>query len=77
MLPQGLVSRQKAVLLKRQENLAGSDRRSFGRRSWGRPPTAGRLLPFPFSVASGAQPCPFSFVTAPTLSDASDMFDFP
>ena len=62
---------------KRQENLACLDRTSFCRRSSGRPLTAARLLPFQFSVVSGAQTCPFSFVTAPTLSDASDMFDFP
>ena len=62
---------------KRQENLARLDRTSFCRRSSGRPLKAARLLPFPFSVVSDAQTCPFSFVTAPTPSDASDMFDFP
>jgi hypothetical protein len=68
---------RRAILLKRQKKIAGLTRRSFCRRSWGRPPTVARLLPFPFSVVPGAQPCPFSFVSAPTLSDASDMFDFP
>ena len=68
---------KRAVLLKRQKKIAGLTRRSFYRRSWDRPPTVARLLPFLSSVVPGAQPCPFSFVTAPTLSDASDMFDFP
>jgi hypothetical protein len=68
---------RRAVLLKRQKKIAGLTRRSFCRRSWDRPPTVARLLPFPSSVVPGAQPCPFSFVCAPTLSDASDMFDFP
>jgi hypothetical protein len=66
-----------AVLVKRQKKLAGSIRRSFCRRSSGRPPMAARLLPFPFSFVSGAQTYPFSFASAPTLSDAFDMFDFP
>ncbi len=71
-----LVARR-AILVEGQEKITGLTRRSFCRRSSGRPLTAARLLPFPFSVVSGAQPCPFSFVSAPTLSDASDMFDFP
>ncbi len=77
VLPEDWLVAEEAVLLKRQEKIAGLTRRSFGRRSWDRPPREARLLPFPFSVVSGAQPCPFSFVSAPTLSDASDMFDFP
>ena len=68
---------RRPVLVKGQEKIAGLNRKSFGRRSWDRPPREARLLPFPFSVVYGAQPCPFSFVSAPTLSDASDMFDFP
>jgi hypothetical protein len=76
-MPENWLVAEDSGLLKRQEKSAGLPWRSFGRRSWDRPPRAARLLPFPFSVVSGAQPCPFSFVSAPTLSDASDMFDFP